>query len=154
MSGREDTFLKIGLGTLIGVILGHVLSLLVRKGESSVHVLPVPYTPPHEPEVKPETVKSEPILLTANPVPVVNGRRYRVILMVGFPASLAATPELVRRQAQELGFTDVKVSRERPSDFPGSRRGDFYVDGKWGAGGATMARPSIPSISVVEVWEG
>lgn len=160
---REDLS-KLGVGFGAGVLFGYFFSMLIdvltRKASPTVvQVLPV-HLPQVEklkfmPEPAPSPVPpSPPILLTANPIPVVAGRRYRCILGVGFPLALMASPEVVRQKALELGFVDVKVYRSRPSDFPGKGSGDFFVDGKWGGGGTTLARPNISGIRLIEVWEG
>lgn len=146
---------QVGVGILIGYVFARMLDILTRKAEPQVQVLPVPYAVTPKPEIpkKPET-PAGPVLLTANPVPVFPGRKYRVILSVGFPFSMLANQEAVRKEAQALGFTDVKVFKDRPLDFPGSRQGDYYVEAKWGGGGTTLARPTVPGIGLVEVWEG
>lgn len=152
---REDAT-KLGLGIMLGYVFARVLDVLTRK-EVQVQVLPVPYapaTPPPEVKPKPGPQPGESVLLTANPVPVVTGRKYRVVLSVGFPFSMGANQESVRKEAQDLGFTDVKVFTDRPVDFPGSRQGDYYIEARWGGGGTTLARPTIPGIALVEVWEG
>ncbi len=150
---RED-FTRMGVGVLLGYIFARFLDVLTRKGR--VEVLPVPYMPampPSKPDTKP-LADGGPVLLTTNPIPVTRGKGYRVVLSVGFPFNLIANQDSVRSQAQVLGFTDVKVFKDRPLDFPGSRQGDFYIEGKWGGTGSTIARPNIQGIHIVEVWEG
>lgn len=151
----KDSFTKVGIGIVLGVFAARVYDLLTRKEVPAVQVLPVPFIPKPEDPKKPETpaVKS-PVLLTSNPIPVATGRRYRVIMSVGFPFSLAANADTVRREAQDLGFSAVQVSQTRPSDFPGTGRGDYYVDAHWSSAPTSIARPNIPGLSLVEAWEG
>lgn len=160
---REDLS-RFGVGFGAGVLLGYFFSLLIdtltRKASPTVvQVLPSPVkmekmTFMPEPSPSPAPAPHAPVLLTANPIPVVAGRRYRCILGVGFPLALMASPEVVRQKALELGFVDVKVYQSRPSNFPSKSSGDFFVDGKWGGGGTTLARPNVSGIRLIEVWEG
>lgn len=163
---NHEATTKLAIGIVLGYVFARVVDVLTRKEVERVQVLPVPYVPqgddvkPTKPVPKPSIpptpapTETKPVLLTANPVPVVAGRRYRVILAVGFPFSFAANEATVKKEAEDLGFRNVKAQRQRPEDFPGSRQGDYYIEGTWGGGGTTLARPTVPGISLVEVWEG
>lgn len=154
---NREQVTHLGIGVLVGAVLARLFTLLTRKDEPQIQVLPVPYQLPTEPVVKPKpepAVETGPVLLTANPVPVVQGRKYRAVLNVGFPLSVFANTESVRKQATDLGFTDVRVFRNRPLDFPGDRVGDWYIEAKWGGGTNSLARPNVAGITLVEVWEG
>lgn len=158
MSTPCEKVRQIGVGVLLGLVGGRLLFVLTRKDQ--VQVLPVPYAgPPVPPEPKPAEKPAEkpvegPVLLTSNPIPVVTGRRYRAIMSVGFPFSLAATNDAVRKEAEDLGFSNVVVATERPSDFPGTRRGDYYLEARWSSMSTRIMRPNIPGLSLVEAWEG
>lgn len=149
----------IGIGVILGFVVARALLVLTRKESPQAVVLPVPYMPPAPPPAgggappKPGPVTG-PVLLTTNPIPVKTGRAYRAIMSVGFPFSLAASREAVKKEAEDLGFADVKVFTDRPLDFPGTRTGDYYLEARWGSQGTSLARPNIPGLSLVEAWEG
>jgi len=156
----QDSITKVGIGIVLGVFAARVYDLLTRKEVPAVQVLPVPFVPKSDgpklegPKRDMPPADKLPVLLTSNPIPVATGRRYRTIMTVGFPFSLAANEAAVKREAEDLGFSGVQVSRVRPSDFPGTGRGDYYVDARWGSAPTSIARPNIPGLSLVEAWEG
>lgn len=154
---------KIGIGFLLGVFGGYVFFLLTRKAQTQLGrtAAPTMVGPSHAfllggaaPAPQPSGGAKGPILLTSNPIPVVTGRKYRAIMSVGFPFSMMASEPAVRKEAEDLGFSDVKVFTDRPSDFPGTRRGDYYLEAMWSSPSTSIARPNIPGLSLVEAWEG
>jgi hypothetical protein len=98
------------------------------------------------------------------PIPITNdlvtlpGHTYFVVLETNGTVSAAATPARVKAKAEELGFRDVAVftQSDRPSAWPGTVRGDYYVRGTYrGTDQKTLPRKTgvfLGSVVVLDAW--
>ncbi len=102
------------------------------------------YVPPG-----PTTEKITWVQIDGSPVRLVKGRRYRGCVQVPW---VVPTGTVVSRLPDALaakGFTDVRVSRPRPSDWP-SVECDIHVEVTWGKADEELERPGAVSLA----WKG
>jgi hypothetical protein len=105
--------------------------------------------------IAPPPVVQAPRQVSDSPLTPEAGHLYRVVVNVSFPASLAAGVSDVKRQAEKNGFQDVAVSKTKPSGWPGSVNGDYYVTATYAGGPASLARSYLGGeVSIKDVWEG
>jgi len=77
------------------------------------------------------------------PLALGSGEVYRAIVSLPwYVPNSAATPDNVAGYAAKMGFVAVRSWRSRPDGFPGTEKGDVYVEATWGGGYSTMDRPS------------
>lgn len=50
---------------------------------------------------------------------------------VPFPASIVATPSVIKQGLEDKGFSNVRVSESAPSNWPLSSDGDYFVTASW-----------------------
>lgn len=107
------------------------------------------FIPPPAPviPVGPRQVSGE----SLSPTP---GALYRVTVDVNFPTSIGVGEGSVKKQAQDHGFSNVIVTKQKPSGWPG-QSGSYYVTGTYTGGPAAMARSYLGGqVNIKDVWEG
>jgi hypothetical protein len=111
---------------------------------------PTPSPPPFVPQGP-----TGPRQLTGDPLTPEPGGRYWATVQVHAPASFFASKSKVKAAAEAKGFTNVGVSDTRPSGWPGTAQGSYYVSGTYAGAPQTMARTAaMGQVNAVDVWKG
>jgi len=106
------------------------------------------------PGASPIPVPSGPRRVAGDQLVPTSGAFYRVTVDVKFPASMMASMSKVKKEAENHGFTNVNVSKDRPPGWPGSS-GSYYVSASYSGEPRTMARSYAGGQVVIkDVWEG
>ena len=88
---------------------------------------------------------------------VATGKRYRVVVVTKGSVSAGASASAVKSKAESEGFQDVVVKTDMPPGWPGSVRGEYYVDGIYNRNPRTFERKTnvfLGSVSIIDAWEG
>jgi len=89
------------------------------------------------------------LLIDGSPVRLVKGRRYRGCVQVPWVVPTGLVVGKLPQGLADKGFTDVRVSRPRPSDWPDVSC-DIHVEATWGKDDESMDRPGAVSLA----WRG
>lgn len=86
------------------------------------------------------------VLVDGSPVRLTQGRRYRGCISVPFVVPTGLVVSKLPAALAEEGFVDVRVSRPRPSDWPGVSC-DIHVEATWGKADESFPRPGAVELA-------
>lgn len=89
------------------------------------------------------------VQLDGSPVRLVQGRRYRGCVQVPWIVPTGSVVSRLPAALAEKGFSDIRVSRPRPSDWPNVEC-DIHVEVTWSKPAQALDRPGAVSLA----WEG
>jgi hypothetical protein len=89
------------------------------------------------------------VQIDGSPVALVRGRRYRGCVQVPFVVPTGMVVDRLPAALAEKGFTDARISRGRPGDWPDVSC-DIFVEATWGKPDEQLARPGAVSLA----WRG
>lgn len=126
--------------TALGGVVAVAIATRPKVGPAS------DFVPPVSPKASPHGVTW--VLIEGSPVRLQQGRRYRGCISVPFIVPTGMVVDKLPSGLAERGFTDIVVSRPRPSDWPDVDC-DIHVEVTWSKPDEALERPGAVELAWV-----